>query len=134
MSGIYTELQKANLAASKAYVNAYKVPVSYLHRAEPAVTVFARPMLETKQRIEDLRGGKETLIRGFEIYRQIGFPPVNQSGVLTQDADNITIGDGVIFNGHDYRIDEVTDVAGLGQTFRLNCTRCKLVNPAGKAS
>ena len=98
--------------------------VIYQHRAETPVEVYARPMVETKNRVEDLKGGKEESIRGFEVYQQTGFPPTN----------GITIGDMITFNTYDYRVDSVLDVAGLGKTFQLNTTRCQMVNTGGRAS
>ena len=96
----------------------------YQHRADDPVEVYARPMVETKNRVEDLKGGKEESIRGFEIYEQLGFPPEH----------GITIGDMINFGNHDYRVESVLDVAGLQKTFQLSTSRCQMVNPGGKAT
>jgi hypothetical protein len=127
---IYQALQRAQLAASRAYVRAYRVKVIYQHRAEAPFEVFARPMVATKSRVEDIKTGKEETIRGFEIYEQNAidgegvFPPKN----------GITIGDMIKFGDYDFRIDSYLDVAGLQKTFQLNTTRCQVVNPGGKAT
>jgi hypothetical protein len=137
---LYTDLQKANLAAAKATIRALNVTITYQHRDKPVITLYARPMIENKERVEQMKGGKETALRGFEIYAQSDvngttgvFPPPNDSNVVSEDADNITIGDGIGYNNHDYRIDSIVDVAGLGQIFQCMTSRCRMVNPGGKA-
>jgi hypothetical protein len=123
-NGIYLELQRANLAGKKAYIMAYGTTVTYTHRAETAVELKARPMVETKIRDESIRAGTEKNVRGFEIYRQTGFPPT---------SGNITIGDQIEWNGNTYTIQSVIDIAGLQMIYQIEVEFCQVNVPGGKA-